>query len=160
MTGNYTRAGELLAEALRIQREQKASMAAAWSLQYLGMLAYLLADYTGAGQYFHQSITATQQGGSPYTVPSSLDGFAGIASALGHPVAAARLLGAAEALRETLEDKLPPLEQPYYDQIVATVRAQLADAPLREAWGGGRTLTHEQAIAEAEAFTHIILNDS
>jgi predicted ATPase/DNA-binding SARP family transcriptional activator len=152
MTGSYTRAGEALGEALRLQRELRATMAAAWTLQYLGMLAYLQEDYAGARQYFAESLAATSQGGGVDVVPSSLDGLAGVASALRQPIRAARLLGAAEALREAIDCVLPPIEQRYYNHICMSVCGQLPEEALQTAWQAGRRLTLKQAIAEAEAF--------
>jgi hypothetical protein len=152
MSGSYTRAGEALGEALRLQRELHATMAAAWTLQYLGMLAYLQEEYVGARHYFAESLAATSQGGGVDVVPSSLDGLAGVASALGQPIRAARLLGAAEALREAIDCVLPPIEQHYYNRIRMSVRGQLSEDALHTAWQAGRRLSLKQAIAEAEAF--------
>jgi hypothetical protein len=85
-------------------------------------------------------------------VPSSLDGLAGVASALRQPIRAARLLGAAEALREAIDCVLPPIEQRYYNHICMSVCGQLPEEALQTAWQAGRRLTLKQAIAEAEAF--------
>jgi tetratricopeptide (TPR) repeat protein len=149
--GDLMRAAELLPEALRMQREMNATMAIGWTLQYLGMLAYQQADYGRAGQYFFESLEEAPQGGAQFIVPSSLEGIAGIASMRRQPERAARLLGAAEALREAIDLHRPPIEQPFYDRILSSVCAQLPEEALRAAWQAGRKLTTEQAIAEAEA---------
>jgi hypothetical protein len=87
-----------------------------------------------------------------YIIPASLEGIAGVASMRRRPELAARLLGAAETRREAIELHRPPIEHALYDRILTTVRAQLAEETLRQAWQAGRALTAEQAIAEAEAF--------
>jgi tetratricopeptide (TPR) repeat protein len=152
LTGNSARAAELLPEALRMQREMNTTMAIGWTLQYLGILAYQQADYPGAAKYFAESLDAAPQGGALYIIPPSLEGIAGVASMRRRPELAARLLGAAEARREAIELHRPPIEHALYDRILTTVRAQLAEDILRQAWQDGRSLTAEQAIAEAEAF--------
>jgi predicted ATPase/DNA-binding SARP family transcriptional activator len=152
MSGSYTRAAEVLGEALRLQRELRATMAAAWTHQYLGMLAYLQEDYVNARQYFGESLAATSQGGGVDVVPSSLDGLAGVASAQHQPVRAARLLGAAEALRQEIDCVLPPIEQPHYNRIRMSVCVQLSEDTMKTAWQAGHRLTLKQAIVEATAF--------
>jgi predicted ATPase/DNA-binding SARP family transcriptional activator len=152
LTGEYARAAELLPEALRMQREMNTTMAIGWTLQYLGFLAYQQADYTRAAQYFVESLDAAPHGGASYIIPASLEGIAGVASMRRRPELAARLLGAAEAQREAIKLHRPPIEHALYDRILTTVRAQLAEDILRQAWQAGRALSAEQAIAEAEAF--------
>lgn len=51
---------------------------------------------------------------------------------------AAQLLGAAEALRETIGMQMWPIDQVEHDRIVAEVRACLPDAQLASAWREGR----------------------
>jgi tetratricopeptide (TPR) repeat protein len=152
LTGNTARAAELLPEALRMQREMNITMAIGWTLQYLGILAYQQADYARAGQYFAESLDGARQGGAQYILPLSLEGIAGTASILRRPEPAARLLGAAEVRREAIDLHRAPIERSLYDRILTTVRAQLSDDALRDAWQAGRALSAEQAIAEAEAF--------
>jgi non-specific serine/threonine protein kinase len=152
LTGSLARAAELLPEALRIQREMNATMAIGWTLQYLGMLAYQQADPLRAAQYFVESLDALPQGGTQFGVPLSLEGIAGVVGMRQQPAQAARLLGAAEALREAIDYPRPPIEQAVYDRILSAVRAQLSEAALHQAWQAGRELTMAQAIAEAKAF--------
>jgi len=78
-----------------------------------------------------------------------LEGFAGVASAQGQFERAARFLGAAEALRETLGfHRLPP-DQGDYDQRFVSTRAGLGDTAFARAWAEGRAMTLEQAFEYA-----------
>lgn len=149
LTGDLTRGDELLNEALHKQRELNATMAIGWTHQYLGILAYLQADYTTAEHHYLESLDSAPMGGAQYLVPTSLEGIAGIASTRHHPQESARLLGAAEAMREVLGSPVPPIEKRLYDQIVASVRSQLSEKAFHDGWQGGRKLNAEQAIAEA-----------
>jgi tetratricopeptide (TPR) repeat protein len=62
---------------------------------------------------------------------------------------AARLLGAAEAIRQTTAAPVPPPERARHDQQIAAARRALSDAAFETAWAAGRGLTLEQAAAEA-----------
>jgi len=64
---------------------------------------------------------------------------------------AARLLGAAEAVRAALGAPLAPVARAEYDQIVAGVRAQLEEGEFARAWAEGRALGEadwDQVVAE------------
>jgi predicted ATPase/class 3 adenylate cyclase len=62
---------------------------------------------------------------------------------------AARVLGAAERMREMIGAQMTPLEQIEYEGQFAILRAELEAASLSAAWAKGRELTMEQAIADA-----------
>jgi hypothetical protein len=65
---------------------------------------------------------------------------------------AARLLGAAEAMREALGAPMAPVDRDEYDQTVAAVRAKLGEAVFALVWDEGRTLGEanwDRAVAEA-----------
>jgi tetratricopeptide (TPR) repeat protein len=148
--GDFARAAAVLGEALDLQNELKATIMTAWTYQYMGMTAYLQADYAGAGHCFAKSLAVGGQAGGATTVPTSLEGIAGITAIVqGQPLRAARLLGAAQALRETLTMVLAPVEQPHHESVIAAVRGQLPEPELHAAWQAGRLLGMEQAIAEA-----------
>jgi len=79
-------------------------------------------------------------------------GMAGIA-ANRQPAHAARLLGAAEALRESAGVPLPPVHRVDYERDVALVRAALDEDAFAMAWAEGQAIPLEQAIAEALAIS-------
>jgi predicted ATPase/DNA-binding SARP family transcriptional activator len=151
-SGNYGRATVMLDEALCLQRDLQASMPVVWLLQYRGIVAYLQEQFDDAQRYFLASLADASRAGGNSSVPTSLVGLAGVAVVRRHPERAARLLGASETLREALKMIVAPIEQSLHQRILAGVHAQLSEQALRDAWQAGRTLTMEQAIAEAEAF--------
>jgi hypothetical protein len=128
-----------------------ATMSISWTLQFLGILAYFQTDYDRAGRYFVESLEGSPQGGSQFLVPLSLEGVAGVLAKRSQPERAAKLLGAAEALREVLNLHRPPIECGLYEPILASICTQLAEESRRTAWQSGRHLSLEQAVAEAEA---------
>jgi hypothetical protein len=76
--------------------------------------------------------------------------IAALAADRGQPKDAARMFGAAEALREatglTIEHAAP---RALYEQHLAALRAQLDPDTLAAAWAEGRAMPLADAIAEA-----------
>ena len=62
---------------------------------------------------------------------------------------AARLAGAAGALREQLGAPVSPGDRSWYEPAIAHARAALGDAGFTAAQAEGRAMTLEQAIAYA-----------
>ena len=84
-------------------------------------------------------------------VPPYLEGFAKLALAAGQPERAARLLGAAEALRDQLSVPIPFIEQADHNQAVTQARERLGEAVFTAIWAEGQAMTLEQSIAYASA---------
>ncbi len=62
---------------------------------------------------------------------------------------AARLMGAAEALRDSISAPVEPLNRRRHDEIMARVRASLDESAFAAAWAEGRLMTLEQAVEDA-----------
>jgi hypothetical protein len=73
-------------------------------------------------------------------------GVALVAFTKGQTTRAVRLFGAADALRERIGTPLPPSQQPLYDALVQSMRAELGDTPFQAARMEGYELTLQQAI--------------
>jgi predicted ATPase/DNA-binding SARP family transcriptional activator len=153
-TGQYARALPLLQESLALQQELDNRPQMAWSYLFLGVLSYLQDEWFQAQQYFAQGLAIVEKLGNLNSLPDTLEGVAGVAAAQHRPAQAARLLGAAAALRPSLKLTRSPVAEAYYGRILAAVRAQLSEEALNSAWQAGRGLSAKQAIAEAEAFAH------
>jgi hypothetical protein len=69
--------------------------------------------------------------------------------ATGQPEQAARLLGAWEATLERMGATPQPADRPEHDRNIAAVRNQLAPKTFEAAWGEGRAMSLEQAVASA-----------
>ena len=61
---------------------------------------------------------------------------------------AARLLGAAAALREGTGTPRPPIECTEFDRRLDAVRSALGEARFAAAWSAGRAMSAQQALAE------------
>jgi len=87
--------------------------------------------------------------GNRGAVANQLENIGFLARARGDASRAARLLGAAEALRAVAGTAMLSIERVEYDAELARLRAALAPATLAEAWADGRALTIDEAVALA-----------
>jgi len=62
---------------------------------------------------------------------------------------AARLFGAAAALRNVIGAPLSPISRITYDRTVAATREALGKITFAAAWAAGQALPLEQAVVEA-----------
>lgn len=74
--------------------------------------------------------------------------MAAVALAQERPKRAARLLGAAAALRETIGYPVRPARRADYDRLAAAVRTALGEGAA-EGWAAGQGMTMEQAVEYA-----------
>jgi len=157
----YPAAWALLEDALALLRELKASwslwnpfMSITHILWTLGNVARDQSDHPTARSLYAEGMLAAQEQGSAFHAAVLLDSFASLAVAEGQAVRAARLLGAAEAVRHANGVALAPVyRRDFYDAIMASVHATLDTEPLTAAWAEGCVMSWEQAIAYALADT-------
>lgn len=139
----------LFEESLAIGRELDHRVHIAWTLLALGNVASAEGDYGAARSYYAQNLRMFQEVGERAGVAFSLERFAALAATrAGEAQAqrAARLFGAAEALRQAVGTTLPPVDHSdYYDRAIAATRAALGDEVFSAAWAEGRAMTLEQA---------------
>jgi predicted ATPase/DNA-binding SARP family transcriptional activator len=145
----YASARALHEDGLKIQRELGDRHGIAGSLAGLGAIAYNQGDYAMAQSRHRESLVLKQELGDWQGIAYSLAAFAALASVQEQTNRAARLWGAAEALRERLHVPLPPCEQAQYDRLVAQSRTVMSKDAFATAWSEGSTLTMEQAIEYA-----------
>jgi predicted ATPase/DNA-binding SARP family transcriptional activator len=148
--GDLEQAAQLYQQSVSLCREAGRPHELAHGLVGLGDVALGRGDLEEAVRRYVEGLEKFQQHGSEVGIPWLLEKFAGIAALRGHGERAARLLGAAEALREILGVALPPVDRSdYYDRQLLTTRSLLSEDAFAAAWKEGRALTLEQAIAEA-----------
>jgi non-specific serine/threonine protein kinase len=154
--GDYLAARSFYEESLAIQRELGDQRGMAVSLINLGLVAHNQCDYRQATAFFKGSLALFQKHGGKRGCVDCLAALAGVAGAERQPERAARLLGAAEALRQAnrIGPAMNHADRLAHDRFVAAARVQL-DVAAFAAWAEGREMTMEQAIAyallEAEA---------
>jgi predicted ATPase/class 3 adenylate cyclase len=147
--GDCAEANVLLKESLDLWQELGDKHHIAMVLTNLGLAACGQGDYDLAYSFLNDGLVIQRDVGDNLGIPNSLEGFASLAVALKYARRAARLLGAAEALRERIGAPLPYTERAGYDRIVANVRTQLGDDAFSDAWAEGRSIAKDGVITDA-----------
>ena len=146
--GSYAEANVLLKESLTLWQELGDKQNIAMVLTNLGLAASGQGDYAPACSLLKEGLSLRRDVGDNWGIPESLEGFAGLAVALGQAKRAARFFGAAEALREHIGAPLPYPDRAGHDRRVAAARARLGNDAFAEAWAEGRAMTQDEAINE------------
>ena len=141
--GDDGRVRALLQEYVDWSRDRAALTGLAYLIHILGAVVNAQGDAAQATALLREGLMLPQRFGCE--PDESLQAFAGVAVGQGQPIRAARMLGAiASVPRQSAA-------QAAYDHLVTLVRAQLDEATFAAAWGEGRALSLEQAIAEAQS---------
>jgi tetratricopeptide (TPR) repeat protein len=146
--GDYARARTLHEESLTLYRALGDTYGAAVALDNLGEVASMLGDDGLALDLHSESLQLSRAIGANDLVAAGLEFLAWLAAARGQPRRAARLGGAAEALREGLDIPLNPDQRGRHDRAVQAVRAALGAEDFAAAWAAGRALSHAGERAE------------
>ncbi len=136
-------------ESLAIFRELGDKRSIAVSAVNLGIVAAHQGDYLVARALLEESLAIQLELGDKGSISHALDAFGILAAEQGQAKRAARLLGAAEALREAIDAPLPPSERAGHEPDIAKVRAALGEEAFTMAWDQGRAMRLEQAMAYA-----------
>jgi predicted ATPase/DNA-binding SARP family transcriptional activator len=141
-----TRWGE---EALKIHRElqDRGKMAAA--LRLLGSVAAARGDYRSSLPHYRESLALSRELGDRTEVAAALEGVAAAATSLGEWEHAARLFGAAAALRATVGVPVRPADRKELGAALAALRSNLGDPAFEAAWQVGQALRWEDAADSA-----------
>lgn len=147
--GRFEQAHDLLQESLGLKSELGDRWGVAVVLRQLGELAIRWGDLSIARQQLRDSLLIRQQLGDKWSIADSLEAFATLAFAGQESERAARLWGAAEALRETIGTALPGPDQRRHDHDVAAAYAEWGEAAIRAAWNDSRSLSIDESISYA-----------
>jgi predicted ATPase/pimeloyl-ACP methyl ester carboxylesterase/DNA-binding CsgD family transcriptional regulator len=147
--GDHAAARALLEQSLPVLRALGDQWGTAVALYYLGRVACDQADPSAAGSAWTESLEICRTQGYLWCVPYLLEGVGGLASIYGQQVQGVRLAGAAEALHESIGAPLPPVWRADLDRRLEPVRRRLGEAAFAAAWGEGRALPLDQAVAQA-----------
>lgn len=137
--------------ALREQRGIDDHWGVGLSLVGLGYSTRDMGDFAEAMNLFNQGLEPLAELGDHRMIALALDGIAGIAIGWKHPELAARLFGAAAAMREI--DGLPvePAFRASHASGVDAARDALGDDAFGAGWAQGAALPQSTAVANATA---------
>ena len=150
--GEYARASALIEEGMLSAQHVGDREASVWWRFGWALLAKSLGDYSEARRQLEECLTLLSQWDYSYPlfVTVSLDMLGEVVTALGEPVRAARLWGAAQSARV---DGLPPLPlvlRSSYEQYVTIARDKLGVAVFQAAQAEGRSMTLEHILSARE----------
>lgn len=116
-------------------------------LDGLGVLAQYRGDYERALAIHRRCLRLSQDMGDWRVIALALEKLGGVAAGQRRARRAARLLGAAEAIRKEIHVELEAIDRDDHERFLAMTRAQLDENSLAHAWGEGRAMNHRRAIA-------------
>ena len=145
--GDPSSARPHLEECLSICRELGDRRTIAKATYFLGDAFDGVRDHVTARTLYEESLSLSVELGDRWISAISLEGLARVAAATGQPEAAARLLGAADAVRDATGATRSAYFRPLHERNLAQARARLGADAFEAAWAAGRTLTLEQAPA-------------
>ena len=99
--------------------------------------------------YLVEGLRLSHELGNKAAVAWALEGLAEVVSRQGAVARSARLLGAANGLRQAVAVPLPPAARKRLERLLGTLRAQISEAAWTAAWAEGRAMSLEQAVAYA-----------
>ncbi|MFC7590756.1 ATP-binding protein [Nonomuraea antimicrobica] len=136
--GRYDLAERHLRRLLEWHESRAFEPGPALILAELGFLAEQRGDATAALARHGEGLAAARATGDPRAVALALEGLAGAHTLAGRPDKGAVLLGAASAVRESVEAPLPPAERGDVDRITQAVRTALGGAALAARFATGQ----------------------
>jgi len=148
--GEVERAATLLAESQALSEGIGFREGIAWCCEQRGLLAAVDGD-PAAITLLRRSLELHAELRDRWRMSSVLEDLAAIALALDQARSAARLLGAAEAIRDAIGTVIAPCERPQHLQTAAAVRAALGEDAFAAARDQGMLATVEELTADLPA---------
>ncbi len=147
--GDYEKADEFYKESLSLYRDMGDLDEIPSMLHNLGYIATHRNELQRALALFREALSIQHKMDNRAGIAECLMGIAGVFAKQARAQTGTRLLGAAEALRASVGTSLWPANCLEYDRIVTCLKESLDEQTFSAAWAEGKSLTVEQAIAEA-----------
>jgi predicted ATPase/DNA-binding CsgD family transcriptional regulator len=150
LRGNYERAKALGMESIALSREIGDKWRVARVVGWVGLAAVWSGhEHDLAEGLLKEALALDWELGSWAYGAYCLEAFAGVAEARGQVARAARLWGAAEAVRTNIGAPLPLEVRLLYESSVAAARSQLGEAAWEEAFAEGMAMSAGEAAEYA-----------
>jgi predicted ATPase/DNA-binding CsgD family transcriptional regulator len=149
--GDFARGEALSQESLAVCRQIGDTFGVAVNLHNLGNCVLELGDPITAIERYRESLALSRDLGEQHLASRTLDRLGVALHQTGASRPAARLFGAAGALREAIGDALFMEEDANLATRFQQVRDRLGEATYLAAWESGRSLPFDSAVEEALA---------
>jgi predicted ATPase/class 3 adenylate cyclase len=149
LQGDHDAAERFLTESLKLYQRLGDKDGTASPALNLGCLAIQRGQLREAEPYLVESLTAVAEMRDATACAGCLEAFAALALAAHRPRRAARLLGAASAIRIDGGHMLAPAEQDVFDKLVTEATNTLTPDAFKETWREGEALSFGERISYA-----------
>ncbi len=148
LRGELAKAAADFADSLALYREAGSELGAGRMLCLMGRVLLEQGDHARAEALFRDGLSLNREAGNKIYVIECLEGLAATAVVAGAVEHAARLWGAAVALREAIGVPVPAVDLPHHRRYLS-VLADHPDRAVAAARSAGREMPLDLAIAEA-----------
>jgi len=145
--GNLDRAGQVLREALELDDKRGDLFGAAIDRQALAMVSLRAGRPAEAGDLLSSSLDYVVSSGDADFLANTLELSACITAYVGDPLRAARLVGAAEAIRQQAGMPISPTDMALLERFLAPARATVAAQEWDADLAAGRALAEQDVVA-------------
>ena len=139
----------MLESAIAAARSSGDSHGLAACLRSIGRVAIARGEIESAETHFLESLELVREIGDQRSLADWLEGWAGRCLARGDAKRGVLLLGAADALRETIGAARPPDYRRWYDELLAAATETMPADTVQASLAAGRALSAEAAVTEA-----------
>ena len=147
--GDYGRARSLYEESLALARDLKDDNSVAMVLGNLGLVAFAEGDYEQALAYQRQALADWRSVNNKPWLARGVEHVALIAAATGEAARAARLFGAAAALREAFGTSQQANDRELNERSIARARETIGEPAFANAWNDGGRMSLAEALLHA-----------
>lgn len=151
LTGDIARARETGEEAVRVAREFGLDRELAIALQVFAAVNLAIDDFQGAAALVRESVLALQRDPSLFWSARALQLTAVVNFGLGKVQEAARLMGTAEVVRETIGAAMFGPDRRFLVPALEKGRAAIGDTAFEAAWKSGRDVPLAVALDQISA---------
>jgi ATP/maltotriose-dependent transcriptional regulator MalT len=149
--GDAERGSAMIEEGLALHRELGNKQGLGNKLSDLGIVRHDEGDEAAAMQHYLEGLQLLWEGGDTWYLAIPVAGLAAIALNSGQAMRAARLVGAATALRERSGSSVWPKERDRFEQTMARARNELGAEVFEREVFAGRALPLAEVVVEASA---------
>lgn len=146
LAGDYAQAAQFYEESLALSQELQSNLGIASAKHKLGYIAKASGNPERAKSLFMESLSIQYKAGNKQGIVECLAGLAGIADNFEQ---SATLLGAVEALLNTMGTPLAPSDRLEYERDRVSVCSRLGTARFSVLCEKGKSMTLQQAVAYA-----------
>jgi predicted ATPase/DNA-binding SARP family transcriptional activator/DNA-binding CsgD family transcriptional regulator len=149
LEGDHERATALNEEAAVLYRERGSRGGLKYALDTLGWAALFRGDHKRARALYEENLVLCRELGDKLAASASMDGLACYAPSGGEALRAARLFGAAQALREGVGYRQKPRERSLRKPYLTFARSCSDEAAWETAFAEGKAMSFEEAVEYA-----------